>query len=335
MLTASVVIPTFNRRSALGETLRALAEQSVPRSSYEIIVVDDGSSDGTWDELVSRSRDEGLRVIRQPRNSGVAAARNAGMRAAAGQHVVLVSDDLIVPPTFIEAHLDDLGRYPHHWVVGGFTQDTRLTATSPFARYVERLEASWQASFRKELLEPGCWEVQWPTARNLSLRKADLERVGLFDEQFRSTCEDQDLAYRASQLGIRFLYDSRIECVHNDQSGDLFRYCRFQERGAHDTALFCHKHAAWFAENGKSTLHAANDLWQTEDSLRLKFVKLAKWCLSRRPALALLLRMVAATELIDLPEPVRQRLYRMVLGLHIFRGWRAGLKSIASGAGVP
>jgi hypothetical protein len=66
----------------------------------------------------------------------------------------------------------------------------------------------------------------------------------------------------------------------------------------------------------------------------LRLAKLAKWGLSRHPVLALLLRFVAATEVVSLPEPVRQRLYRIVLGLHIFRGWRAGLRSIARGAAV-
>src|SRR5260370_32612007 len=86
------------------------------------------------------------------------------------------------------------------------------------------------------------WELGGQTGRNLSLRREDLEKTGLFDERFRVTCEDQDLAHRARQLGIRFLYNEDIACLHNDQVGELARYCSFQRRGARDTVLFCAKH---------------------------------------------------------------------------------------------
>ena len=83
--------------------------------------------------------------------------------------------------------------------------------------------------------------MTWPTARNLSLPRADIERIGLFDERFRTTCEDQDLAQRARRIGIRFVYATEIDCVHNDQAADLARYCNFQERGARDTVALCGK----------------------------------------------------------------------------------------------
>lgn len=94
----SVVIPTFNRRDLIGDAIDSLAAQTWPR--LEIIVVDDGSTDGTADYLASRS-DFGagriLSVIRQE-NGGVSAARNTGTRAARGEFIIyLDSDDRLYP----------------------------------------------------------------------------------------------------------------------------------------------------------------------------------------------------------------------------------------------
>lgn len=89
----SVVIPVYNRESLIGEAIAsALAEDSV-----EVIVVDDASTDGTWD-VISRLADPRVRAARMERNSGQSAARNRGLESARGTYVkYLDSDDLLVP----------------------------------------------------------------------------------------------------------------------------------------------------------------------------------------------------------------------------------------------
>lgn len=89
----SVVIPVYNRVSLIGEALTsALAEEDV-----EVVVVDDGSTDGTW-ELISGHPDARVRALRMERNSGQSAARNRGLEAARGRYIkFLDSDDLLMP----------------------------------------------------------------------------------------------------------------------------------------------------------------------------------------------------------------------------------------------
>lgn len=89
----TIIIPVYNRVSLIGEALAsALAEDSV-----EVIVVDDSSTDGTW-EVISRLADPRVRAIRMERNSGQSAARNRGLDAARGHFIkFLDSDDLLVP----------------------------------------------------------------------------------------------------------------------------------------------------------------------------------------------------------------------------------------------
>ena len=325
---ASVIVTTRERREALLATLRALATQTVPPDAYEVVVVDDGSTDGTYDAVASLEVPYGLRVLRHPQRRGVAAGRNTAIREAGGRVLILLSDDLLVPEGFVAAHLAALARHPGAWVVGGFRQLPSLRET-PFGRYLDDLEDAFTEARKRAPIGPDLWALHWPTARNLSLPRADFEAVGPFDERFRSTCEDQDLAERARAAGIRFLYDASIDCLHNDQAGDLLRCCRAQRRGTHDTALFCAKHPE---RHGDSPFARANGPWSTRDGVWLAAKKGAKWLLSRDPMLRLLDVAVPWLERARLPEPLLRRAYRALIGLHIFRGWREGLATLRRGA---
>ena len=74
---ASVVISTYNRAAALPPTLAALADQDLPPTQYEVLVVDDGSNDGTWELLSTTSTPYRLRPFRLPFNQGVSAGRKS------------------------------------------------------------------------------------------------------------------------------------------------------------------------------------------------------------------------------------------------------------------
>ncbi len=321
MKTCSVIITTYNRRQALEATLEALADQTVPPEDYEIVVVDDGCSDATWEFLQGCHLAPASTRLRQPVNSGISAARNRAIRASTGRILVFVSDDLIVPREFLAAHLRTLDRFPGYWVVGGFRQIESSTETR-FGRYLDALEQGFEDDRKLRSLGPSLWEMNWPTARNLSVRRDEIERAGLFDEQFRNTCEDQDLTHRARAIGIRFLYNTEITCLHNDQSGDLKRYCEAQRRGARDTVRFCAKYPA---EHGEAPVARANGPVMREDGT----VEVAKKVLKRLLALP---AMTAALELTvriaerALSDDPLHRLYRLLIGVYTFRGWREGLR---------
>lgn len=321
----SVIVTSRERREALVATLEALATQTVAPSVYEVVVVDDGSTDGSFDAARALETPYALRLLRHPEQRGVAAGRNTAIREARGRVLIFLSDDLLVPPGFVEAHLSALGRNPGAWIVGGFRQLPSLRDT-PFGRYLDDVEEGFTKARQRAPIGPDLWELSWPTARNLSLPHADFRAAGPFDERFRSTCEDQDLAIRARARGVRFLYDASIDCLHNDQAGDLVRCCRGQRRGTHDTVLFCAKHGG---EHAGSPLERANGPIALADGPIVILRKAAKWLLSRGPVLALLLRTVPLLERAGAPERVLRRAYRGLIGLHTFRGWRDGLATLA------
>jgi polyisoprenyl-phosphate glycosyltransferase len=98
----SVVVPVYNERETVDELSRRLAAVLVPLGPYEIVLVDDGSTDGTWDALCTlATRDERLRLLRLSRNFGHQIALTAGLDAARGDAVVLMDGDLQDPPEVI------------------------------------------------------------------------------------------------------------------------------------------------------------------------------------------------------------------------------------------
>jgi GT2 family glycosyltransferase len=320
-VVASVVISTFNRSEALPPTLTALADQDLPPDRYEVIVVDDGSADDTQAVLAGIEMPYRLNRLRHDVNRGVSAGRNTGMREAKGRFLILLSDDLVVSENFIGEHVRTLERFPGRWVVGGFSQLDDLMAT-PFGRYLDGLERSFEAARVAEELEPGIREMPMPTARNLSLPRADLERIGYFDEQFRVTCEDQDLAERARAVGIGFLYNDGIRCIHNDRAADLRRYCRFQERGAADTVRLVRKRPDL---HGNALVIKVNGPISRADPPGLVLKKLVKSA-SSPPVDDALMALIRLAERTRLPDALLFRAYSAMIGIATFRGWREGLR---------
>src|SRR5262245_35010670 len=100
----SVVIATYNRRALLARSLQTVFEQDLPSDQYEIIVVIDGSNDGTLEMLSQWEPRCGFRVLCQE-NLGQAAARNAGINAARGRLVLFLDDDILVPPHLLRTHV--------------------------------------------------------------------------------------------------------------------------------------------------------------------------------------------------------------------------------------
>lgn len=329
-LLISVVITTYDRCDALVETLRALDAQTLAPEEYEVVVVDNGCRDGTEAFLRQYRMGCGMQTFRVPENVGIAAARNLAIRHARGRYLVLVSDDLIVPPDFLETHVETLQRYPGTWVVGGLQQLPSLTDT-PFGRYLDALESSYDEARKSRQLAPGIWELSNPTARNLSLPRADLDRIGLFDEQFRTACEDVDLAERARQAGIRFIYAEAIRSLHNDQLGDWVRFCRAQVPRTRDTVHYYFKHQAHYRTHGDPAVARLNTPVRLCDGPRLIVKKLAKRVLASALVTPVIELFVRAGERIRLPDPLLWRLYRLLVGIYMYRGWQTGMAHYTPG----
>ncbi|HNT36945.1 MAG TPA: glycosyltransferase family A protein, partial [bacterium] len=117
----SVIIPTYNRADLLSQSLESLVGQSLPKDQFEVIVIDDGSSDNTSDVCRNFSQRLPLRYYRQ-KNSGISAAKNMGVFASCGPILLFFDDDDVADPDLLTEHIRTHSLHPEENIaVLGYT----------------------------------------------------------------------------------------------------------------------------------------------------------------------------------------------------------------------
>src|SRR5437773_130053 len=135
MPKVSVVIPTKNRAALLVEAIERIESQSVPRDEYEVIVIDNDSSDGTRHVLEQKAKSYWNFRHGFQEKPGAAATRNAGLRLAKGELILFIDDDVQAERSLIQAHLDCHQKNPTASVIGAVSMPWGDT-TDPFLRYL-------------------------------------------------------------------------------------------------------------------------------------------------------------------------------------------------------
>ena len=191
----TIVVPVWNGEKTIRQCVLALLGQSTPAS--EIIVIDDGSTDGTG--AILREFGERVRVVSQP-NRGPAAARNAGIRAARGELIAFTDSDCFPDQDWL-ASLQEGFRLPGPVPtggVGGIVRGIGGAGQTLTGEYVDLIR----------LLDPepdGAGEIPYLITANACFARKMLEEVGLFDEGFRRPGgEEAELGYRIRRAGYHF-----------------------------------------------------------------------------------------------------------------------------------
>src|SRR3972149_4212980 len=180
-----VVIPAYNQAATLRRTREALEQQPLDPHLYEVIVVDDGSTDETAALVRGRSADDPrVHLLQHGTNRGRSAARNSGIRTARGEIVVLIDSDILVRPDFLAHHLDAHRRSLHPVLCRGPVVDL------PDGRLPEKPPAL-------------ATSPAYLTTANASLPRQELLTAGLFDENFPAYgWEDFDMGFRLQRRGV-------------------------------------------------------------------------------------------------------------------------------------
>lgn len=209
----TVVIPTYNRAGVLKKALEAYRMQSAPQSIRELIVVDDGSTDGTEAMVLQTSREScfPVRYLRQS-NKGPAAARNAGVRQAISEVILFTDDDVIPERTLVAQHLAWHNTYPDRAValMGNLKWAADVQPT-PFMKWYGSESLFSYGSFvgRTELEY-----INFYTC-NVSLKTEFLRNNDAFDEDFKvAAWEDIELGFRLKKAGMRLLYNPEAVAYH-------------------------------------------------------------------------------------------------------------------------
>jgi GT2 family glycosyltransferase len=233
-LALSVVVPTYNRLATLGRVLSALDAQECG-ADFEIVVVVDGSTDGTAAWLGRQRPRHSLTVIEQD-NAGPAGARNRGIAAAAGRWIALLGDDTIPDRRWAMMHLEAHRRRgnPDDLAVVGHTRWHERLPRTRFMSYIN----DYGPQFGYALIDdPEDVPFNFFYASNLSLPRLLLE-AETFHEGFADAgWEDVELGYRLQQRGLRLVYEPRAEARH-DHEVDLRSFARRQERVGNAAGTF-------------------------------------------------------------------------------------------------
>ncbi len=212
-MKASVVIPSFNSAETLEECLSALRAQTA--KNFDVVLVDDSSTDATQKALEKFSGWKELTVVRNSKTLGSSASRNIGWKKSKGS-VVLFTDSDCVPEK--------------NWVkesVKGFFGDGAVQGMvlSPergvFTHFNEILGPG-----------PGC------QTSNLAVKKTVLEELGGFDERFNRFREDIDFRHRLGKAGKKFGFNPEAKVLHPSRERGFWGIVKFQKRYMNDPLLF-------------------------------------------------------------------------------------------------
>jgi GT2 family glycosyltransferase len=204
----SVVMPTFERRESLARTLHGLERQTYPVTDFEVVVVDDGSTDGTLSWLATASTPFRLRPIGQV-HGGPAAARNRGVAEARGALIVFVDDDVAPDAGLLAAHAQAHAAAADSVVIGPMLPPDGW----PRPAWIRWEEAKLAVEY--EAMRSGryaCTPRQFFTG-NASLARSRFIAAGGFDHGF-GRAEDVELGYRLRDVGMRFVFEPRARVWH-------------------------------------------------------------------------------------------------------------------------
>lgn len=210
----SVIIPAYNCEKTIGQCLKALARQSYPRDSYEVIVVDDGSADNAAAVI----KDHPVKYIHQE-NQGPAAARNNGARQAKGDIILFTDSDCVPDANWIREMIKPFEDPKVMAVKGAYrTGQNSLTARFAQVEFEERFEMlkkvesidmvdTYSAGFRRDVfMDMGGFDTSFPIANN----------------------EDTELTYRMAAMDYKMVFNPGAIVYHLNHPDSIPKYARLK-----------------------------------------------------------------------------------------------------------
>ena len=200
MTRPSIIIVTHNRCAQLKNEIELLRRQTIPQEQFEIIVIDDGSTDDTGDYLSQVADVRSARI----ENSGPAKARNAGATMAREDVLIFLDDDCMPHATWLEEFLRSFQRADADALGGSTSNALPLSVMSEcYHRMTDAAERLLNST-----------TVVYCTGNHFGIRANVFRSIGGFSDEYRVGGEDRDLVLRMSMNGYRVAFDAQISMPH-------------------------------------------------------------------------------------------------------------------------
>lgn len=228
MIEITVVIPNYNGLRFLEECLQALYTQASGTPEYEVVLVDNGSSDGSVEFV--RENYPKVRIEALTENTGFSYAVNVGIEKSAAEYVILLNNDTKVKAEFIKCLYEAIETRPQAFSVSAkmLMWDKPEFIDDAGDRYCV---FGWAFARGKgkpsELYHTPC-EVFSACAGAAIYRRSVFDKIGLFDVEHFAYMEDIDVGYRARIFGYRNYYEPRAEVIHYGSASSGSRYNEFK-----------------------------------------------------------------------------------------------------------
>ena len=327
-MKVSVVVPTFNRGAALAETLSRLCASEVDAADeIEILVVDDGSAVPAQEAVAARGASDrsprwSVRWLRQA-NAGPAAARNAGFRAAEGDLVLFVDDDILVSPDLVRAHLAAHRAHPGS-VIFGLCPFAAPPRETPFRAYLDAIPDDY-ATGGRELIA-----MSTVASGQISVERRQFSAAeGVYASNLVTpAAEEYELAHRLRLCGVPILLAPAIQAIH-DQEVEIGSYCRQQyKHGLGCGEAVAKQPALRELPELRRIIDASGKEGPSEGAFaRLK--RGMKALATRAGARSALLALARAQEGLPVPRRWRAAAYRLAISAHFVAGVREGMERFA------
>ncbi|ERM92717.1 hypothetical protein O163_03720 [Caldanaerobacter subterraneus subsp. yonseiensis KB-1] len=254
MIDISIIIPNYNTKNLLKQLIDSIYNNdTIHKLKYEIIVVDNNSSDGSVEYIKSLFKD--IKLISNKKNLGYAKAVNQGYKISRGEFIIICNSDIIVPKEFDFIRL-----------INKFKSDEDIGVMGPQLLYKN---GSWQRSYGNvpnaksalkdllfitkinELIEKINFKLNKQKEKQVSyivgafliVRRSVFERLNGWDESFFFYAEDCDFCYRTQIQGFKVLFVPSFKVIHiGGSSSSAINVRKYKQIQARSNLLFVKKH---------------------------------------------------------------------------------------------
>ncbi len=216
----AIVLVCWNNKAYLEPCLNSLYEGGL-KSRFEVVVVDNGSTDGS--QAMLREKFPEVKIIQNDYNAGLGKASNQGIEATRGRHVLLLNNDTLVNGPSLDAMVDYLDKHPRVGAVGGKLLNPDGSIQACYNNFPTLWEEFLIATQIGERIRPGypaimegseVKSVDWIGSACLTVRRAALDQVGLLDESYFIYGDEADLQYRLKRAGWDVVYLPHVTTIH-------------------------------------------------------------------------------------------------------------------------